>query len=249
PRAARSLIHERDIAEVAVRALTENGHAGAAYVLTGPAALTQAEQVRVLGEVAGRPATVEEVTPEEARAQVLEWADPEYADSALTYWASLVDTPEPVTRTVEEVTGTPARTFEQWARDHVADFAPPSAAEVGERYVASYRTYRIDDAMGLLSPDMVRVAPLENGGERVELHGLGEITANSERLNNDVEIHDVRVDGPFLQGDRFAVRFSFDETYASTGNRVTTAKMCLYTVAGGVITREEVFYYDPPPGV
>jgi uncharacterized protein YbjT (DUF2867 family) len=52
--AARSLLHERDIADVAVRALTEPGHAGAAYVLTGPAAITQAEQVRILAAVGGR---------------------------------------------------------------------------------------------------------------------------------------------------------------------------------------------------
>lgn len=38
--AARSLIHERDIADVAVRALTEGEHIGRRYVLTGPEALT-----------------------------------------------------------------------------------------------------------------------------------------------------------------------------------------------------------------
>ena len=49
-------IHEGDVARVAVRALTEDGHAGAEYVLTGPQSLTQAEQVRVVGEAIGRPA-------------------------------------------------------------------------------------------------------------------------------------------------------------------------------------------------
>jgi uncharacterized protein YbjT (DUF2867 family) len=122
PEAARSLIHERDIAEVAVRALTEDGHAGAAHVLTGPAAITQAEQVRILGEVTGRPTRVAELTRAEARAEMLEWGDKAFADGALSYWASLVDTPEPVTSTVERITGSPARTFAEWARDHVADF-------------------------------------------------------------------------------------------------------------------------------
>lgn len=49
-------------------------------------------------------------------------------DSALTNWAGLVTHPEPVTATVREVTGTPARTFRQWAADHAGDFLPPSAA-------------------------------------------------------------------------------------------------------------------------
>lgn len=122
--ASRSLIHERDIADVAVSALTEDRHVGRAYPLTGPAALTQAEQVRILGEVAGRPATVWEITDDEARADMLAWGDEAFVDSALAYWRSLVDTPEPVLGTVEEVTGHPARTFTQWARDHAGDFRP-----------------------------------------------------------------------------------------------------------------------------
>lgn len=122
PKAARSLIHERDIADVAVSALTEDGHAGRTYVLTGPEAITQAEQVRIIGEVIGQPGTVEEMTPEQAREAVSAWAGESYAETALAYWASLVDNPEPVTSTVEEITGHPARTFTQWVRDHLDDF-------------------------------------------------------------------------------------------------------------------------------
>src|SRR5262249_56129399 len=43
--AARALIDERDIAAVAVRALTGDGHEGARYSLSGPAVLTQAQQL------------------------------------------------------------------------------------------------------------------------------------------------------------------------------------------------------------
>jgi uncharacterized protein YbjT (DUF2867 family) len=128
PAAARSLIHERDIAEVAVRAMTEPAHEGVAYTLTGPTAITQADQVRILSAVAGRPTQIEKASHEEARAEMLGWADPAFAEAALSYWASLVDTPEPVTRTVENLTGTPARTFAQWARDHVDDFRPSNTS-------------------------------------------------------------------------------------------------------------------------
>src|SRR3954452_20549929 len=62
--AARSLIHERDIAAVAVRALTEDGHAGARYVLTGPETLTQVEQVHAIGDAIGRPLRWEELSRE-----------------------------------------------------------------------------------------------------------------------------------------------------------------------------------------
>ena len=123
--AARSLVHERDLAAVAVRALTEEGHAGRRYLPTGPEVLTQAEQVGVIGEVTGRAVRWEELPPEAARQQLLSaWGDPGFVDSALATWARLVTQPEPVTRTVEEVTGAPARTFRQWVGDHAADFRP-----------------------------------------------------------------------------------------------------------------------------
>jgi uncharacterized protein YbjT (DUF2867 family) len=116
--AARSLIHERDTAAVAVRALTGDGHAGARYVLTGPEAITQVEQVHAIGEAIGREVRWEELSREEAEEQ-LKGTVP---DTALDTWASFVDDPEVVTSTVEEVTGDPAHPFAEWARDHAEDF-------------------------------------------------------------------------------------------------------------------------------
>jgi hypothetical protein len=64
-----------------------------------------------------------EISREEARSQlVAAWGNPDFVDAALDGWARMVSEPEPVTRTVEEVTGAPARTFATWARDHVEDF-------------------------------------------------------------------------------------------------------------------------------
>jgi uncharacterized protein YbjT (DUF2867 family) len=117
--AARSLIHERDIADVAVRALTEDGHAGARYVLTGPEALTQAEQVRQIGVALGRDLRWEEMSREDAEREL----SGRVPETALDTWASFVETPEVVTTTVQEVTGRPARPFADWARDHAADFS------------------------------------------------------------------------------------------------------------------------------
>jgi uncharacterized protein YbjT (DUF2867 family) len=121
--AARSLIHERDIAEVAARALTSEGHVGERYVLTGPEAVTQSDQVRIIGEAVGRPVRWVETPPEAARpGLVASLGDESFADGALAYWATLVDHPEPVTDTVRELTGRPALTFREWAGDHAEDF-------------------------------------------------------------------------------------------------------------------------------
>lgn len=132
--AARSLIHERDIAAVAVAALTDGRHAGQKYLLTGPAAITQAGQAGLIGQAIGRPVHWEELAPEQARQELLAaWGDPAFVDSALATWARLVTEPEPVTQTVEHVTSVPARTFREWAGDHVSDFRAPSVAQTADR--------------------------------------------------------------------------------------------------------------------
>ena len=124
--AARSLIHERDIADVAVRVLADGKHAGASYVLTGPQAVTRADQVCIIGEVTGLPARWDEASPAAVREQLAAiTGDRAFADHAMAYWAQLIDQPEPVTHTVEEITGTRARTFREWAREHARDFFSP----------------------------------------------------------------------------------------------------------------------------
>nr|WP_197289828.1 NAD(P)H-binding protein [Saccharothrix sp. NRRL B-16348] len=120
--AASTLIHEADIAAVAVRALTTTGHAGAAYELTGPEVLTRVEQVGVIGEALGRPLRWEELSREEERERSLSWLPASVVDSVLDGQAELVHRPLPPTTTVEEVTGTPARPFREWVADHVDDF-------------------------------------------------------------------------------------------------------------------------------
>ncbi|HEX3813531.1 MAG TPA: NAD(P)H-binding protein [Mycobacteriales bacterium] len=123
PEAGRSLIHERDIAAVGVRALLEDGHHGQKYVLTGPQTLTQTEQVRTIGAAIGRLLRIEEQSAETARQELLaQLGDPDFVAGSIAYWSSLVDNPEPVTRTVEDVLGRPALTFRDWAIDHSDDF-------------------------------------------------------------------------------------------------------------------------------
>jgi uncharacterized protein YbjT (DUF2867 family) len=133
-----NLIHEADIAAVACAALLEEGHQGAAYTLTGPALITVREQVRAIAGALGEAVRYEEVTRERARELMLaqggfaaETADlmlgfvnygGEEATGADGYadqdWSALMR-PWP---DVELVTGRPARSFAEWARDHVADF-------------------------------------------------------------------------------------------------------------------------------
>ena len=60
-----AVMDPEDIARVAVAALTDDGHAGKGYLLTGPQALTAREQVATIAEVTGRPIDFQDVIPHE----------------------------------------------------------------------------------------------------------------------------------------------------------------------------------------
>ena len=135
--AKRSLIDERDIAAAAATVLRDSQHAGSKHALTGPRALSQSEQLHAIGEAIGRPLTYDEIPPDQALQTLLRaWGIPKIAarllppralprrmaDGALAALGSMVTNPEPVTNTVEDLTGAPARTFHEWARAHADDF-------------------------------------------------------------------------------------------------------------------------------
>jgi uncharacterized protein YbjT (DUF2867 family) len=120
-------VDERDIAAVAARALVDGRHAGGDYVLTGPESLSQAEQVRVIGDAIGRPLRLEELTTEEFRCQAAGTWPPGIAEMLLGAWQAALGRPAFVTSAIEEITGSPARTFYQWAADNASAFARPGA--------------------------------------------------------------------------------------------------------------------------
>jgi uncharacterized protein YbjT (DUF2867 family) len=118
--AATAPIHEHDLAAVAVRALREEGHDGREYVLTGPQSLTQREQVQAIGDAIGRSLSFEELSPDAARRELL--MPPPVADMLLSAYGAALDRPALVTSTVADVTGSPARSFRDWALEHQAEF-------------------------------------------------------------------------------------------------------------------------------
>ncbi|MGW6391378.1 NAD(P)H-binding protein [Streptomyces sp. NPDC055103] len=124
PHAYGDPIHERDIAEAALAVLTQPRLRGSSYLLTGPETLDFTEQLAILAEVTGRPAPHTVPTPKEWKESVADFLPEAFADALLSYWAAHDGRPTPLTRTVEELTGHPARTFATWATDHAAAFRP-----------------------------------------------------------------------------------------------------------------------------
>lgn len=115
-------VDDRDVAAVAARVLSDNGHVGDDHVLTGPQSLTQADQVRIIGAAVGREVAFEELSPEEFRVETAGSWPPPVVEMLLTAWAATMGRPAYVTTAAADVLGRPARTLRQWAVDNAAAF-------------------------------------------------------------------------------------------------------------------------------
>lgn len=115
-------IHERDIAEAALAVLTRPPLRGATYHLTGPESLTFTQQIAIIERASGRPIPFNTVTREAWKESMAEYMPSAFADALLDYWASTDGAPAPLTRSVEELTGHPARTFAEWAKENADAF-------------------------------------------------------------------------------------------------------------------------------
>lgn len=113
----------RDIAAVAIAALTEPGHEGKTDEVTGPQALTNAEQVAILAETIGQPLRFVDLPADAARQAMLGRGMPaEIVDGLLEFGTDRSAGGEQVSDAVQTLTGRPARTFASSAADNVSAF-------------------------------------------------------------------------------------------------------------------------------
>lgn len=106
-----------DIAAVAAAALTEGGHAGETYAITGPEALSFAEAAAIIGEAAGRPIGHRPIAPEELTGILGGAGVPaDYAAMVVRDQVGIRDGHGArLTDVVERVTGRPAVGFRDYA--------------------------------------------------------------------------------------------------------------------------------------
>ncbi|GGN43996.1 NAD(P)H-binding protein [Streptomyces fuscichromogenes] len=112
-------IHPADIASVARIALTEPGHRGRTYALTGPEPVTPRQQVEAIAAALGRDVPFVETSRQEARAQLAAVFGEEGADAVLDVTGGDVnDELLAVRDTMSRVTGSPGRPFRRWAEEN-----------------------------------------------------------------------------------------------------------------------------------
>jgi (4-alkanoyl-5-oxo-2,5-dihydrofuran-3-yl)methyl phosphate reductase len=117
-------VHPRDIAAVAVRALTSEDYFGKILEVTGPEALNMAEEVAILSNTLGKPIEYVSITDETARREMERANMPSYIIDGLLPFAAFVRSGKAarIFPTVWEVTGRPALSFTDWAREHAEAF-------------------------------------------------------------------------------------------------------------------------------
>ncbi|TVT55847.1 SDR family oxidoreductase [Amycolatopsis rhizosphaerae] len=115
-----SFVGAGDIARVAARVLTSDGHDGRIYDLTGPEALTYVEAAEVFSGVLGRPVRYAELADDQARVAMLNRGMPEFYVDALIEVARAYRNggADAVTSTVPDLTGRAALRLADFVRQN-----------------------------------------------------------------------------------------------------------------------------------
>ncbi|MGJ4846572.1 SDR family oxidoreductase [Leifsonia sp. Le1] len=122
PEAVQVPIHEADIADVALVALTGDTLSGATPVLTGPERLTLREQVTTIGEVIGRTVSVIEQTEAESVAMLSQYVPEVWVRQIVKDWREAVGTEPAVSGEYARIMGRASRSFREWVGDHMELF-------------------------------------------------------------------------------------------------------------------------------
>ncbi len=120
-----STVDVRDIAAVAAAALTETGHEGRTYTITGPAAITHDDIAVALSAALGREITFVDAPPEVFAESLRKVLPPWQIDGLLEDYAHYArGEAAAVYPSVAEVTGQQARDIGQFAHDYADAFVP-----------------------------------------------------------------------------------------------------------------------------
>ena len=121
-------VDARDVGEVAARVLTESGHEGRAYELTGREAYSFDDVARRIGTISGREVRFVDLSPEEGRRALITAGESEWSADA---WIELLawfqqgegtTNGSAVSSGVEEVLDRPPRPLDVFLRENIRAF-------------------------------------------------------------------------------------------------------------------------------
>src|SRR5438874_12380224 len=91
----------------------------------------------------------------------------------------------------------------------------------------------------LYAKDIVSVEAFSMSGESPETRGIEGVRGKTDWWVNNMEVHSVKVSGPFVAHDRFVVQYEVDVMDKTSKERRQLSEVGVYTVKGGKIVREE----------
>ncbi len=115
-----------------------------------------------------------------------------------------------------------------------------STSDIAHDLVALCKAGKFDEAGEKYWAD--DVLSVEAAGDNAESRGKDAARGKGEWWANSHEVHSVEVEGPYINGDQFSVRFKMDTTFKETGARQSMDEIALYTLKGGKIAEERFFY-------
>ena len=120
-----SMVDVRDIAAVAAAALSEDGHAGKTYNITGPEALSHQEMAKKLSQALNRQIEFVDIPPESMREALAGVGFPNWqADGLIEDYAHYHrGEAATITADIKNVTGKPPHSLEEFARDYATVFS------------------------------------------------------------------------------------------------------------------------------
>jgi NAD(P)H dehydrogenase (quinone) len=123
-------VHRDDVADVAAVVLTEEGHEGRSFDITGPEAFTLAEAADVMSRLSGKRIVFEDQTREEAFASRAGYGAPDWEVEGwvTSYEAIRNGDLDVVTTVVRDVAGHPPITLEEYLRATPEAFAHVTGA-------------------------------------------------------------------------------------------------------------------------
>ena len=118
------MIDVRDVGEVAAKVLTEEGHEGHTYTLTGPASISYHDVAAALSEVLNKEVYYIDVPPDVAKGSMMEMGFPEWLADALIEYAKAFREgyAHSTTDDFERLSGHPATSYEKFAEDFAQVF-------------------------------------------------------------------------------------------------------------------------------
>ena len=116
----------------------------------------------------------------------------------------------------------------------------PTTQEIADDLVALCREGKFDESGEKYWADNV-VSLEAMPGDMARIEGKAGVRGKGEWWAANHEVHSSVVEGPYVNGDQFVVRFKMDLT-PKGGERRTMDEVGLYTVKGGKIVEEKFLY-------